>query len=159
MKVASRRDGPKPRGITRLEIPGLGADLVPVSVYEEEALRGFHPGSAAHPPTTGGAWRVSERPGSQFREPEPGVFRGWEQLEPALLREAVRPAGVTLRSETSTAAEPVPDLIHARSRDERVLNLPPDKRLLFEGIRRLREEIGPIDFNVVDALRELREHG
>jgi hypothetical protein len=34
-----------------------------------------------------------------------------------------------------------------------------ENRALYESIGRLREEIGPIDFDVVGALREMRNGG
>ena len=43
-----------------------------------------------------------------------------------------------------------------QERDELFRGLSPERRALFEDVRRLREQIGPIEFDVVEAIRELR---
>jgi hypothetical protein len=35
--------------------------------------------------------------------------------------------------------------------------MPAEGQALYDSIRKLRDEIGPVDFNVADAVRELRE--
>lgn len=40
--------------------------------------------------------------------------------------------------------------------EELVCHMTPEKRATFERICKLREKIGPIDFNVVKAIREFR---
>ncbi len=41
----------------------------------------------------------------------------------------------------------------------RRLALPPEKRDLLERVRRLRDEIPRVDFDIVGALRDMRAHG
>ena len=43
------------------------------------------------------------------------------------------------------------------TRDERLRRMLPEARATYDRIRALREEIGPIDFDVVAAIRELRD--
>jgi hypothetical protein len=48
---------------------------------------------------------------------------------------------------------------HETKRDELVRRMSPEKRALFEKISALRKRIGPVKFDVVEALREIREDG
>jgi hypothetical protein len=48
---------------------------------------------------------------------------------------------------------------HTAKRDELLRKMSPEKRALFEKISALRERIGPVKFDVVEALREIREDG
>lgn len=41
--------------------------------------------------------------------------------------------------------------------EELLRRMTPEKRTLFESIRARREEIGPVGFDIVEALREMRE--
>ncbi|WP_165227394.1 hypothetical protein [Aquisphaera insulae] len=45
------------------------------------------------------------------------------------------------------------------SRDALIESLTPEKRALFDSISKLRRKIGPISFDIVNALREIREDG
>ena len=47
-------------------------------------------------------------------------------------------------------------LLHSRTSAERLASMPRENREAYERIRKIREEIGPIDFNIVEALRESR---
>lgn len=58
---------------------------------------------------------------------------------------------------TSTTVTSASRLLRKHHRDERLRRMSPEARATYERIRKLREEIGPIDFDVVKALRELRE--
>jgi predicted DNA-binding antitoxin AbrB/MazE fold protein len=55
------------------------------------------------------------------------------------------------------------DLAEARSRlrdrDRRILEMSPEARSLFEEIRTLRDKIPPVDFDIVESIREFRDHG
>ena len=57
---------------------------------------------------------------------------------------------------TSTSVDFLRSLLQRYGRDERLHRLSPERRVMYEEILKLREEIGPIDFDVVEALRELR---
>lgn len=60
---------------------------------------------------------------------------------------------------TSSTVSQTNMLLRRRRLDEKVRSLSPERRALFEEIKRLRDRIGPIDFDVVRAIRELRENG
>lgn len=62
-------------------------------------------------------------------------------------------------SVTSTTVSTAGMLLRASRRDEMLKRLSPERRATFDRIRRLREEIGPVSFNIVRELRELRSHG
>jgi hypothetical protein len=49
------------------------------------------------------------------------------------------------------------DSIEIRKSGELPMRMGPEKRALFAPIVDLRRRIGPVDFDVVDALREMRE--
>ncbi len=44
-------------------------------------------------------------------------------------------------------------------REALLTKISPERRATYERIRRLREEIGPGDFDVGEAIREFRENG
>ncbi len=44
-----------------------------------------------------------------------------------------------------------------QQRRKRLDKLSPERRELYERIKKLRDEVGSVDFNIVDALREMRE--
>jgi hypothetical protein len=44
-------------------------------------------------------------------------------------------------------------------REERLRRMTPERRASYERIKKLRDEIGPVDFHVVKAIRKLREVG
>ncbi|QEH31973.1 hypothetical protein OJF2_04400 [Aquisphaera giovannonii] len=65
---------------------------------------------------------------------------------------------VGLDPEAAGAIEASPPL-GAADHDALIRSLTPEKRALFESIASLRRKIGPVAFDVVNALRELREDG
>jgi cell division protein FtsB len=44
-----------------------------------------------------------------------------------------------------------------QQRQKRLNRLSPERRGLYEQIKKLRDEVGSVDFNVIDNLREMRE--
>ena len=68
--------------------------------------------------------------------------------------EAVRNTRAT--TETATKVSSVHRLLRLHNRDDRIARLSPEHRKLFEDIMALREEIGPVDFDLVKELQELR---
>jgi len=62
-------------------------------------------------------------------------------------------------SVTSTTVSTVGMLLRACGRDEMLKRLSPERRATFDRIRKLREEMGAISFNIVRELRELRSRG
>ena len=82
----------------------------------------------------------------------------WNKLGESLIPEVViRTTQAT--TATATTVSSLRQLLARKQLDERLRRMSPDRRTLYEEIRQLREEIGPIDFDVVRALRELRENG
>ena len=63
---------------------------------------------------------------------------------------------VRVSTRTSTRVSFLRSLLQRQRRDERIARMSPERRAMYEEIRKLREEIGPINFNVVEALREIR---
>lgn len=82
----------------------------------------------------------------------------WQEMDRlALNREPVvvsssigTPTGMTNRSLRS--------LLRMQLRDDRLRRMSPERRAIYERIRKLRDEIGPIDFDAVEALCEPREN-
>ena len=56
-----------------------------------------------------------------------------------------------------SAVERLRKLLRSYTPEERYARMTPGRRALFDEIRRLRDEIGPIDFDVVEELRKLRD--
>ncbi|AFZ17066.1 hypothetical protein [Allocoleopsis franciscana] len=48
-------------------------------------------------------------------------------------------------------------LDRTQQRRKRLDKLSPERRELYERIKKLRDEVGSVDFNIVDTLREMRE--
>lgn len=71
-----------------------------------------------------------------------------------------KPAVVSTRATTSTSTTVsfLRSLLRMQLRNDRLRKMSPERRAIYERIRKLRDEIGPIDFDVVEALRELREN-
>lgn len=63
------------------------------------------------------------------------------------------------RMTTATTVSSLRHLLRGRKRDERLRRLSPERRGLYDRIRRRREEMEPISFDVVKMLRRIREHG
>ncbi len=51
------------------------------------------------------------------------------------------------------------ELLCPERQDELLRRMSPEARALDESIEKLRKEIGPIDFDIVEELRKLRNHG
>jgi hypothetical protein len=62
-------------------------------------------------------------------------------------------------SEDQATVSRLKDVLDQSSREERLARLSPEARATYERIRKLREAIGPVDFEIVAALREIRENG
>ena len=59
-------------------------------------------------------------------------------------------------------ADNVAEQVHQlrwQRRQERLRRMSPERRALYEGIGKLRDEIGRVDIDIVEAIRELREDG
>jgi len=71
-----------------------------------------------------------------------------------------KPAVVSTRATTSTSTTVsfLRSLLRMQLRNDRLRKMSPERRAIYERIRQLRDEIGPIDFDVVEALWELREN-
>ncbi len=60
---------------------------------------------------------------------------------------------------SSTTISSLRGLLRLRSREELVRKMTPKNRELYERITALREQTGPINFDGVKAIREIRENG
>lgn len=60
---------------------------------------------------------------------------------------------------SATTVSSLRRLLKGRLRDERLRRLPPERRRVYDNIKRLRKDMGPVDFDVVRELRKLREDG
>ena len=71
-----------------------------------------------------------------------------------------KPAVVSTRATTptSTTVSFLRSPLRMQLRNDRLRKMSPERRAIYERIRKLRDEIGPIDFDVVEALQELREY-
>jgi len=58
---------------------------------------------------------------------------------------------------SSMTPSPIRALLHMYRRDERLSRMAPQHRAAYERIRHLRDTIGPVDFDILEALRTLRE--
>ncbi len=59
-------------------------------------------------------------------------------------------------------ADDIAEQVHQRRwlrREERLRRMSPERRALYEEIGKLRDEIGRVDIDIVEAIRELRENG
>ncbi len=63
----------------------------------------------------------------------------------------------TLTKDDATAR--LRELLSQEHREELLREMTPENRALYERIRKRREEIGLIDFSIVEAIREFREDG
>lgn len=61
--------------------------------------------------------------------------------------------------DTSTTVSHIAALLRHHHRDERIRRMSPENRAMYQRIRELREDIGSIRFDVVGAIREVRENG
>ena len=63
---------------------------------------------------------------------------------------------MSITRSTSDEATALRELLNPERREERLRRMSPENRALYECIRRLREEIGPVDFDVTELIREVR---
>ena len=105
------------------------------------------------PPVEASAWRLAQISGSAQGQFEVGgqgasgqTADGPTQLEPS---------GVQAMAATGAGQ----GVLTLMSRDELLSRMTPEKRAIYEQIIALRKRIGPVDFNIVEALREMREDG
>ncbi|HAG84566.1 MAG TPA: hypothetical protein DCL61_26295 [Cyanobacteria bacterium UBA12227] len=67
-----------------------------------------------------------------------------------------------LKRASLDALQHIPQVVRDRldrteQRRKRLDKLSPNRRELYERIKKLRDEVGSVDFNIVDTLREMRE--
>lgn len=108
---------------------------------------------------SGGGW---ERPtsGHERADLSKALVDAWASIgkERSVFTEQLhRLTGAT--TATSTTVSSAASLLRYHHRDERLRRMSPDARATYDRIRKLREEIGPLDFDIVKALRELRDDG
>lgn len=75
----------------------------------------------------------------------------------------MRPSGrrqekMSTRTKADTV-ERLRELLSPEHREELLREMTPENRALYERIRKRREEIGLIGFDIVEAIREIREDG
>jgi hypothetical protein len=51
------------------------------------------------------------------------------------------------------------DLLSADLREERMARMTPERRTLYHRIAKRREEVGPVEHDLVASLKELRDNG
>jgi hypothetical protein len=83
---------------------------------------------------------------------------GWDDLDVTKRPERIS-ASTRATTPTATTVSAVGRLLELRRRDERLARMPPDRRTLYHRILNRREAIGPVDLDVVQALKELRSNG
>lgn len=63
-----------------------------------------------------------------------------------------------LETQPHGVTETEPPLFRVHCRSDRLQRMSPERRATYERIVKLREEIGPIDFDVAEVVRQLRQH-
>ena len=82
----------------------------------------------------------------------------WTSLDQNHWRFGELPRRLTRATKTtSTTVSAAAKLVRQYRRDERVRHMPPAARATYERIRKLREDIGRGEFDIVGAIRELRD--
>lgn len=103
-------------------------------------------------------WEFS-RSGHERPEVSEALIRAWDSMEKKnwipnnVLHRISRETVATSATSSSIAL-----LARRHRRDERLRRMSPSARATYDRIRKLREDIGPIDFDVVTAIRELRDN-
>lgn len=162
--------------VTDPEVPGGGTGASQVGSYCWERIAHYIYEERAHARTTI-SLQDTRSPGAartrcDFSETAPLADPGYGPEDDPELRgarfqawERVRGVGAGIRvgllSTQPIAVELVPRVRgdgrrRTPRRDERLGRMPAEARAVYERIQRLREEIGPVDFDVVEQLRELR---
>ena len=83
---------------------------------------------------------------------------GWEELKRFFQARRMSPSTKAMTS-TAVTVSSIRSLLQMRKRDDMLKRMTPEKRALYERIVKLREKIGPVNMNLVEAIRELREDG
>ena len=102
------------------------------------------------------AFSVMNHPPRKF---DPDDITPWEALRKWLVPRSPLHTLTQATSPTSTTVSSIRSLLRARHRDDRLARMTPERRATYERIKKLRDSIGPIDFDLLEALREIREHG
>ena len=156
------------RNFTRFEVPRLNGDLVAewcaesARPFGEQGLTWFEePGDRE-----GGVMPHGNQAGKVrivwATEPSPDfekMMAGWRRIEQLEKCGDVVSLRTRANSMTGTTISGLGDVVRRRNRDDRIRRLSPERRAAYERIKKLREQIGPVRFDVVEALRELRAHG
>jgi len=83
--------------------------------------------------------------------------KAWDELVSNFASEGTTLHRLTRATkETSATVSSTASLLRRQLRDARIRSLSPEARATFERIRQLREEIGPIEFDISSAIREFR---
>lgn len=108
---------------------------------------------------SGGFWDPSP-PANASSDSREAFVKAWESLQRESWFFSVPPDRFTRATRpTSTTISSVARLLRRHHRDERLRRMSSAARASYNRIRSLRAEIGPVDFDVVKALRELRDDG
>jgi len=84
---------------------------------------------------------------------------GWDRVDGLMTCGNMISPRTRATSVSATTVSMLGDTLRRRRRDERLKCLSPERRAAYGRIRKLREEIGPVDFDIVDTLRGLRANG
>lgn len=85
----------------------------------------------------------------------PEVWQEGDWVEPHSQRITILTGAISLT--TSAPLRSLRELIKEKTREERLQKMAPNQVALYFRIVELREKIGEVDFDVVEAVRELRE--
>lgn len=80
-------------------------------------------------------------------------LHNWDVFQP-------ESAGTIIRFSLHASATSLSDIrsvLRSRERDERLNRMSPERKALYEDIMKLRQEIGPVDIDVSEVLREIRD--
>ena len=106
---------------------------------------------------TAGRWVVTS-PNHDRADVNEARANAWATLERRDWLFGARLHGSTQASKpTSTTLSSVAKLLRRQHRDERLRRMSPEARATYDRIRTLREEIGPLDFDIIKALRVIRD--
>lgn len=106
---------------------------------------------------SGGFWDLSP-PEHEWPDISEALVKAWASLHQESRFFAVPLDRMTRATRpTSTTISSVAKLLRLHHRDERLCRMSPEARATYDRIRALRGEIGPLAFDIVRALRELRD--
>ena len=71
------------------------------------------------------------------------------------------PTGETASAEARRRrdVESLRELLHSKTPEECLRSMSPERKALYERIIKRRDAIGPLDFDIVETLREIRNNG